>query len=350
MIPVPGDYNGDGKSDMGLWNKSSDYRWYIKDAPDMQNNFSLQTINNSIYKWWIHAVVNGITSEAAQGDDFTCGVLPITASCSISPSSSDIGQMVTWTATSTGGLVGSLTYSWQGTGLAGKNTRIATTTYSTSGIYYATTTVSDGVSTSTVGCIGDVGETVCSGTCCSNNCACVGSCNPAGVCGGAAGEYDFSATEYRSGGPCSPPSTLSGSWSGYLPSPGATSTWQCLGANGGDSTTCYAYHSNKITDSNLNCSLSLTSPLNNPSSVNVNTNTQWTVSSVSSLDLSNSQYTKAWSSTGSGSVTGSNVWNKIFTTIGQKTVGVTVSTDNTTGVECTKNINVIQAGGGAREF
>jgi hypothetical protein len=75
----------------------------------------------------------------------------LSASCSASPASTSVGQTVTWTATPTGGS-GTTTYSWTGANLAGKNTQIATTSYATVGAYYASTTVSDGASTTTIGC------------------------------------------------------------------------------------------------------------------------------------------------------------------------------------------------------
>jgi hypothetical protein len=78
-----------------------------------------------------------------------CG---LSASCTVNLPSASTNQPVTWTATSTGA-AGPVTYNWIGDDfINGKTTDIVTGTYSTSGLKFATTTISDGVSNTTVGC------------------------------------------------------------------------------------------------------------------------------------------------------------------------------------------------------
>jgi hypothetical protein len=79
----------------------------------------------------------------------------LTASCQPTPSTVTTGTTVNWT-TNVSGALGPVTYSWLGTGLTGKTTQVATTSYSSAGVYRATTTVSDTVSSLTVACAAPV--------------------------------------------------------------------------------------------------------------------------------------------------------------------------------------------------
>lgn len=82
----------------------------------------------------------------------------------------------------------------------------------------------------------------------------------------------------------------------------------------------------------LDCQPVMTSPAGNPVSVEVNNNTTWSVTPIYN------GYTRAWKVSNNGGISfideagSSNVLNKIFTTVGQKTVSVSLAT--TTWVSC----------------
>jgi hypothetical protein len=260
---------------------------------------------------------------------------------------------VTWTASATGG-TSPYTYSWTGSdGLAG-NTSSVSKLYSSAGVYFATTTVRDSASTTlivscpgTLSNAGSPGDTVIGG--CTSNCGkTIVSGAIAGVCGGADGLSFADATALNSANLCyyqgsvATPSSFSGNgpWS-----------WTCSGINGSatSSPTCTATKS-AVSDPSLNCTFGTKAS----STVNVNTNTVWTVNPPAC-----STCTRTWSiiegtqnNPPNGTVSGNTI-NHIFTTIGLKEVRVTFST-TTGGIprsgSCTATTTVVQTGGGTQEI
>ncbi len=101
-------------------------------------------------------------------------------------------------------------------------------------------------------------------------------------------------------------------------------------------------------DSNLDCTISSNAI---GETVNVNTNTTWTLgfaSTTSTLNVDN--YTKTWESSNNGAdyvSAGGNVnpLNKILTTIGVKTIKGQISTTTGIGNECFATTTVVQSGG-----
>jgi uncharacterized repeat protein (TIGR02543 family) len=102
------------------------------------------------------------------------------------------------------------------------------------------------------------------------------------------------------------------------------------------------------TATDLKCSLAMTSPITSSNEVSVNNNTVWTASTTPACP----SCTTKWSVTDANnpnptSVTGTNPWNKIFTTIGSKTVSAQfVILGGSSGTICTSTIMVVQSGGG----
>ena len=293
-----------------------------------------------------------------------CSTGNFVVSCSVSPTSTTTGQVVTWTATSTG-YVNSPTYSWanswtsaQGGLIAGKTTRIATTSFSQIGNYYATTTASDGVSTSTFRCTGGVnGGVIISDSQATSTLMVTktgGSgtgtviSSPAGInCGSYCSESvntnsNVVLTEVPNSG-----STFAG-WSGGGCSGTATSCTVNVDAN----KTVNAVFNSAPVDPNLNCSVSITNPVPVSGSVNINTLTTWTATSTTGQDFSG--VNKVWVVIDSNNPAPgrplsvdaiSNSVDNTFTTIGSKTIGVTVGN----GAQCTGTVNIVQTGGSTRE-
>lgn len=75
----------------------------------------------------------------------------LNASCSVTPSSVQTGQNVTWDANATGG-TGSYTYSWSGADTDGKTSENFSKNYSSTGTKTATVTVTSGNQTKTATC------------------------------------------------------------------------------------------------------------------------------------------------------------------------------------------------------
>ena len=300
--------------------------------------------------------------------------IDFTASCSASPTIANIGDTVTWTATSSSPTA---TYSWLGTNLAGKTGRIATTSYTTNGIYFATTTVSDGISTTTVGCTGDVaGGTTppsgCTDSCCSGNCTCIGNCNPvltvnklgagAGVisdfteekinCG--TGVTDCSETVSKNSSLTLNTTAGSGStfagWSGDIGSCSANST-SCMVTMDASKTINATFNLSEVVPANeISCaSLEMTNPHTSP--VNINQNITWTLT----YSVSTSTAPSLWTFTDANGVTSasstSNVLNKTFDTVGRKTVRGRFydPATGTAGGECSKFVDIVHEGGSNRE-
>jgi len=244
-----------------------------------------------------------------------------TASCYGSPNPADTSTIVTWKATATGGTE-DYTYSWSGTdGLTGTYDQVPKI-YTATGTKQASVLVTSGTATTSVACTGAAGG--------GENGIRV---NPPST---GAGECDTTRDQCLHGSPVVVPDDLSDH---------SDHQWWC---NGTSNILC---HSSIPVDHNLDCSLLLTSPAG-ATSANVNTNTEWTVSSTHGLSFSQSQYIKTWVATGdNNSVSGTNtLWDKIFTTIGQKTVSVTVTNGLARGGECSATVNVVQTGGGTHEI
>ncbi len=106
---------------------------------------------NDSWNWTCANQGRGTSCSATRSGAFT-------VSCTVAPDVALTGDIVTWIATSTGG-VGAYTYSWAGTNLTSKNTAIATTSYATKGTYYGIATVKRGTETLSVNCTNSVDET-----------------------------------------------------------------------------------------------------------------------------------------------------------------------------------------------
>ena len=89
------------------------------------------------------------------------------------------------------------------------------------------------------------------------------------------------------------------------------------------------------------------SPITPNNEVNVNNNTVWKATpntacptctvNWSVTDISNPNPTM---------IPGTNPWNKIFTTVGLKTVSAQFVSSNYSGTPCTANTTIVQTGGG----
>ncbi len=107
----------------------------------------------------IKKLARGITTDCLLT---LCSTNQLTASCTATSNNNFVAtSTVTWTATTTGAM-GPLTYSWVGNNASNTspwtsgNVTSVEKTYSVPGGYFATSTVSDGVSTTSVACSGSV--------------------------------------------------------------------------------------------------------------------------------------------------------------------------------------------------
>ncbi len=267
------------------------------------------------------------------------------ATCTVSTSSAVVDKtVVTWTATSTGA-VGTTTYSWTGDEFSTLEQVNGKTTASVSGIYststpsvkHATVIVGDGTSTSTISCPGTSAGGVGDGDG-------VTVTDPVASCGNVSGgeslsfpggtDACFNTTNQVM---TSDPSVLAtGPW-----------TWDCVGISN-TASGCNATQLNSR-DSNLTCNLTM-----NPysSSVSVNHGTNWVATSTNSnLTIQKTR----WAVNGLGTTTenGLVLNNKIFTTIGLKTVTAELasSTPGVFGPPCTATTTVVLGGtGGVKEI
>jgi hypothetical protein len=283
---------------------------------------------------------------------------PLALSCSASPNPATVNQdFVTLTARPVGG-TGDYKYSWEGTGGLQTITNSATASYinhkyTATGIYSATSTVSDGVSTKTAKC----GQVINGGSNggCTTNCIDVRLPEPTpGACGGAnGGEFTNGQALGTATNRCyytlstSTPNTFS-------PVPPAIGywSWTCSGVNGSPTPSgeCRAYQSS-IGTTTLNC----TGLIGPSGPVNVNTNTSWDVTPLSTC----TKCDILWAMTDSNNSTpvystGLTTWNKIFTTIGLKNVYVKFATSTPSGrlesaIPCTASTTVVQTGGVTQE-
>ena len=155
--------------------------------------------------------------------------------------------------------------------------------------------------------------------------------------------YNYSSQNFFGTGPCSSPSTLNGSLPSF-PGSGNSTAWTCNGTNGGSPATCSVHRNIQTLDTSLNCNLTTAS-----STVKVNTNSLWTVTPATTAFPAG--YTVGWKTDpSSGFAVDLNPWNKIFTTIGQKTVSAQVYSGDYFGNPCAANINVVQSGGSTKEI
>lgn len=285
---------------------------------------------------WTFTVASTTTSEPPAASSTA-----LTVSCSANPNPATVNQSMTWTANSTGG-TGSYTYSWTGrnpngmTWTAG-NVSSVTRTYTSTGTTTATTTVTSGTASTTVSCPGAVtaggSRTGGGGVSVNDPVKQNGEC----VVGGS---YPTK--------PADPYLCIVGDDMGVGTNPDGSWFWRCNGINDGfPSGLCSATKTLANIDQNLNCDVSMTNPASSP--VNVNTNTTWSVNVASLCPTC----LKTWSFNSAATTTSTdNILNKIFTTVGLKTVSVQVSstTAGTIGNPCTATVNVVQTGGNTREI
>jgi hypothetical protein len=270
----------------------------------------------------------------------------LTASCYGSPNPAIVNNTnVIWTATSTGG-IGSYTYLWSGTDNLISGSSSVTKTYTATGTKLANVLVTSGAATTSVSCFGSVtsGGTPNGG--CTSNCGInITSFNYNGVCIGT-GPYESKPGVFCISGDLENLSGASdGSW-----------TWNCLGSDNSTTTDdaigCRASKdiSTPILDPFFNCT-SLTNNL--PSPVNINVNTIWTANPADQCPSCE----KEWAVVDSNNptavfVSGTNQWNEIFTTIGQKEIIYKLSTTTSTSTRygtCTATTTVVQEGGSTNE-
>jgi len=277
---------------------------------------------------WYWDCING--SNAATGWCFASSTNLLTASCAPSPSTANVGQLVTWTVTPSGGS-GTYTYSWTGTdGLTG-TTPSVTHSYSSIGTYYATTTVRDGINNIVISCPG----TVSAGG--PNPGGCSGRCGGGVHVGNSSCSGSYDVTQYK---PCSGNAQTNGIPWTYVASTSASCLvnpvckYTDIGASG------------PATSAALDCKLTTAS-----STSVINTNTTWTGTFKTNSDLDMLGYTKTWTVSDANTPSptpfiGPNPLYRIFTTVGLKTVSLTISssTSATVGASCTATTTVIQNG------
>jgi hypothetical protein len=291
---------------------------------------------------------NGTGTGATNATCSATKAASLYAECSASPSSGRAPLPVVWSVNTSGGS-GAFTYNWSGTdGLSG-NTATVSKTYAEKGTKNATVVVVRGSETRTVNCPGSVG----------------------GSGGGGGGSTGGNGIVVSEPGPLSvncvsnPPSINSGEsvvWIAY-PSGGTppytSYIWSGAANGSSNQTSAFDYSvgpqtaSVTVTDSasateSASCRLSVNPPAPTPLScrvvrvyselnnnkVAVNTNTQWKVVNSTGDDISGG-YARAWEvREGNGNYTpagGATILDKIFTTVGLKTVKATLSSTTETG-------------------
>lgn len=120
----------------------------------MNGYFIITLLNPSPGASYTGSVHNAINGYSAYSNPIAPTLVdcPLTASCTVSPTSTTTGALVTWTATSTGGTV-PYTYAWVGDGFVnGKTSASVLGSYSVLGVKHATTTIRSGAKTSTASC------------------------------------------------------------------------------------------------------------------------------------------------------------------------------------------------------
>jgi hypothetical protein len=260
---------------------------------------------------------------------------PLTVSCSVTPNPATVNEdSVTWRANVSGGVLSYL-YSWEGTdGLTG-DTNSVSKIYKTTGTKYATTTVSSGNQTVAVACPSSVTDDNGGGGSGSGSGVEIKSPEPIpGKCV-VGGSYESIPTDPSflcftgQTGLVTGNGTLSSPWS-----------WSCTGKYGDTSVdNCTALKTVSF-DPDLDCTLKMETPDIGP--VKVNTNTVWKVTASSTC----STCSKIWSVNGVAESETSDILNKIFTTTGEKTVSVKISSTTAaiSGSVCTATTTVNQVG------
>ena len=377
LIATAGACGGKTNLSWGAITGADSYKIYKNDtllgttASTTYNNITSTSTDRFVGKATFGAIDSASSTAVYAIPSSPCSAL--VASCSATPNNSLYAPVnVTWTATSTGG-TGNYPYhyTWSGNNLAGNagwsagDVSSTTKTYTIADTYFATTTVYDGVSTATSSCQGAVGSYIIvqphqppSGSCSPNSSnitlgsSTVWTVSPVG---GSTPYKNYqwsgsvSGTTLVASTTITYPNTAGSPYSAYViitDHDNATST----------TIPCGSVVVNPPYNQTLDCSLSLTAPL--PAPVNINTLATFTASSTTGLNLSQSQYTKTWTVTDINNLGGvsvnddtpaNNTLDKIFTTIGQKTIGLIVSTSTATGHQCTATINIVQSGGSTRE-
>ncbi len=303
--------------------RNVDGDWYCNYAGTVLNHSSItcgQSGQYGGYTWHVISLSkdNGTTWSSTDTARTLAGFAPtwtftvtapaLAATCTVSPSTTTTGQNVTWTANATGG-TGTYTYSWSGDdGLSGTSQSV-TKSYSSYGTKHGQVTVTSGGSSVT-----------------SSNCS-----NSVG--GGGGGSTGVSISSSTVNGVCDTTANLC--IAGTPQDVTDTSTnylWSCLGQNGGTDASC-SQTIPSFTGS-FDCSVvGAGGEINGK--VEVNKNTTWSIEPAISTS-----YERTWIITGgadSGSVNNySNTLNKIFTTIGLKSVGVSFTVGTST-YTCSNN-------------
>ena len=160
--PVSGDFDNDGKTDPTIYNQTTG-EWQILLSG---NNYSLISggFGGPGYEPIMAdydgdektdlAVYNestGMWYLYLSNEGTTTNPPPLTVACSVTPATADVGESITWSVSASGGL-GSYTYSWSGTdGLIGNSLNVSKT-YSSPGSKTATVTVTSGSQTMSASC------------------------------------------------------------------------------------------------------------------------------------------------------------------------------------------------------
>ncbi|MGB8815746.1 MAG: FG-GAP-like repeat-containing protein [Minisyncoccia bacterium] len=160
--PVSGDFDNDGKTDPIIYNQTTG-EWQILLSG---NNYSLISggfggpgyepimadydgdgkTDIAVYNESLGMWYLYLTNEGT-----TTNPPPLTIACSVTPATANVGEPITWSVSASGGL-GSYTYSWSGTdGLIGNSPNVSKT-YSSSGQKTATVTVTSGSQTISASC------------------------------------------------------------------------------------------------------------------------------------------------------------------------------------------------------
>jgi hypothetical protein len=155
--PVSGDFDNDGKTDPTIYNQTTgEWRILLSGSNyslisggfggpgyepimadyDGDEKTDIAVYNESIGMWYLFLSNEGTTTNPP----------PLTIACSATPSTVNVGDSITWSASASGG-IGGYSYSWTGTdGLIG-NTKSVSKSYSSSGLKTATVTVTSGSQT-----------------------------------------------------------------------------------------------------------------------------------------------------------------------------------------------------------
>jgi hypothetical protein len=279
-------------------------------------------------------------------------LIDLSASCSASPNPAvliDGAVNITWSAVASNG-IGSYTYFWEGSnGLTGSSATVSKI-YTATGPINAKVTINSGTQTVILNCPSSASASVGGATCFDG----IQNQNETGidiggVCGGIVivpptpvpgicvedGVYSYIPSGFQL---CASGNPTAVSGNGSIANPWS---WICEGIYGGsNSGNCSAFKTVEIdTSGNLDCTLSIIPAAS--STVAINTNTVWGVTS----NCPSCQ--KTWSVDGIVKATNfSNTFNNIFTTIGEKIVSVQVASTTMpiSGNVCQATTTVNQTG------